>query len=130
MLAEKGHVCKIRNIFCCFFIPNIYAIIIRYYWNAQCYPLPHMANNSWFACFSSLGGDWTLWLITGCISKAVFIILFCIFGFWLLHCPQFIFPTLLLPWLIMSIINNCSQEALKGESANCIVIDLMTRIIN
>ncbi|KAM3602295.1 uncharacterized protein V6R79_001523 [Siganus canaliculatus] len=78
ILAEKGGICKLLNVSCCFYVPDEYeniTDIVKHMQNAI--RPPPVASNSWFSWFESWGEEWSSWFLTMVMPIVVVIFLFC-----------------------------------------------------
>lgn len=65
ILAEKGGICKILNVSCCFYVPDEYENITNIIKHMQdAIQPPPVADDSWFSWLKSWGQGWSSWLIT------------------------------------------------------------------
>lgn len=79
LLAERGGVCKLLNISCCFYIPDEHENITNVIKHMrEAIRVPPAADNSWFAWLTQLWGGWGYWMIHVMIPVVIgFIFLLC-----------------------------------------------------
>jgi len=71
ILAEKGGICKILNVSCCFYVPDEYDNITNIIKQMQdAIQPPPVVNESWFSWLKSLGEGWPTWFLTMIIFSA------------------------------------------------------------
>ncbi len=78
ILAEKGGICKMLNVSCCFYIPDEYENITNIIKHMQdAIQPPPVADDSWFSWLRSWGRGWSSWFLTMIIPIVAISFLFC-----------------------------------------------------